>query len=72
MKTKTSQSLPPEEKSMLQAIIGVHYQVYYSSRVDETIVSDILLQDNDWIVGNENKETNLLHFCGSKFNTTFL
>ena len=38
MKTKTSQPLPPEEKSMSQAIKGVkfiiHYQVYYSSRVD--------------------------------------
>ena len=42
MKTKISQSLPPEENSMLQAIKCVHYQVYYSSRVDETIISDIL------------------------------
>ena len=34
MKTKTSQSWPPDEKSMLQAIKYVHYQVYYWSNVD--------------------------------------
>ena len=52
MKPKTSYYLPPEEKSMLQAIKRVGYQVYYSSRVDETIISDKLFQDNAWIVGN--------------------
>ena len=56
MKTKTSQSLPSEKKWMLQAIKRVYYQVFYSSRVDKTIIRDILLQGNDWIVGNENKE----------------
>ena len=56
MKTKTSQSLLPEGKWMLQAIKRVHCQVFYSSRVDETIISDILLQGNGWIVDNENKE----------------
>ena len=28
MKTKTSQSLPPDEKAMLQAVKHIHYQVY--------------------------------------------
>ena len=56
MKLKTSQSLPPDEKSMLQAIKRVHYQVYYWSRVNETIISDILLQDNGWINNNDNEE----------------
>ena len=46
MKAKTFQSLPPDEKLMLQAIKRIHYQVYYWSRVDEAIISDILLQDN--------------------------
>ena len=46
MKLKIYQSLPPEEKLMMQAIKRVHYQIYYSSRVAETIISDILLQDN--------------------------
>ena len=46
MNIKTSQSLPPDEKSMLQAIKSIHYEVYYCSTIDETIVSDILLQDN--------------------------
>ena len=55
-KQKTSQSLPTEEKWMLQAIRRVYYQVFYSSRVDETIIRDILLQGNGWIVGNENKK----------------
>ena len=54
MKTKTSHSLLPDEKLMLQAVKRVHYQVYYSSRVDE-IISDILLQDNGWIADKENK-----------------
>ena len=58
MKAKTSQFLPTEEKWMLQAIKRVHYQVFYSSRVDETICG-ILLQGNGWIVGDENKEVRL-------------
>ena len=62
MKLKIYQSLPPEEKLMMQAIKRVHYQIYYSSRVDETIISDILLQDNSWIVGNENEEVHPLWF----------
>ena len=42
-KTKTSQFLPPDQKSMLQAFKRVHNQVYYLSGVDEIIVSVILL-----------------------------
>ena len=56
METKTFQSLPPEEKRMLLVIKRVHYQVFYLSRVDETIVSDILLQGSGWISDNENKK----------------
>ena len=37
MKT-TSQFLPANEKSMLQAFKRDHYQVYYSSRVDKIII----------------------------------
>ena len=67
---------------MLQ--FDVHYQVYYSSRADEIIISDILLQDNGWIVGNENEEVRALLFTGTflisslhfhranRFNITFL
>ena len=44
MKTKTSQSLPHDEKSMLQAIRGIHYQVYSWSRVNVAIISDISLK----------------------------
>ena len=47
---------------MLQAINRVHSQVYDSSRVDETIISDILLQDNGWFVHNENEEVRPLWF----------
>ena len=50
MNIKTSQSLPPDQKSMLQAIQSIHYEVYYCSVVNEAIVSDILLQDNVGIV----------------------
>ena len=75
MKTKTSQPLPPEEQSMSQAIKGVkvtiHYQVYYSSRVDETIKSDILLQDNGWIVGNENEVSSSIMVLWYVFNFIF-
>ena len=56
MKTKTSHSLPPEEKRVLQAIKRVRYQVFYLSRVDEAIIRDILLQGNGWIVDNEKKK----------------
>ena len=56
METKTFQSLPPEEKRMLLVIKRVHYQVFYLSSVDETIVSDILLQGSGWISDNENKK----------------
>ena len=56
IKTKTSQSLPPEEKSMLRTIKCVYYQVFYSSRVYEIIINDIFLQDDGWIVDKENKE----------------
>ena len=42
MNMKTSQSLPPDEKLMLQAIKSIHYEVYYCSTVDEAIVSDVL------------------------------
>ena len=45
MKTKPSQSLPPDEKlyaiKMLQAIKCILYEVYYWSRVDEAIINDI-------------------------------
>ena len=75
MKTKTSQPLPPEEKSMSQAIKGVkftiHYQVYYSSRVDETIKSDILLQDNGWIIGNENEVSSSIMVHWYVYNLIF-
>ena len=50
---------------MLQAIKRIHFQVYYSSRVDKTIISDILLQDNGSIVDNENAEVGPLWFTGA-------
>ena len=40
------QSLPPDEKSMLQGILSIHYEVCYCSAVDEAILIDILLRDN--------------------------
>ena len=46
MKTKTSQSLPPDQKLMLQTFKRILYEVYYWSRVVEATISDILLQDN--------------------------
>ena len=64
MNIKTSQSLPPDEKSMLQAIKSINYEVCYSSTVDEAIVSDILLHDNVRIVDNKNEEVRPLWFTG--------
>ena len=64
MKKKTSQSLPPDEKLMLQTFKRILYEVYYWSRVDEAIISDILLQDNGWIIENENDEFRPLWFTG--------
>ena len=60
-KTETSQSLPPEEMSMLQAIKCVHYQVFYSSRIDEVIISDIFCKI---VVGLLTKRTKkLFHYA---------
>ena len=78
MKTKTSQSLLPDEKLMLQTFKRILYEVYYWSRVVEATISDILLQDNGWIIGYENDEvhplwltgmflTSCLHFTFSSF-----
>ena len=64
MNRKTSQSLPPDEKSMLQAIKSIHYQVYYCSAVNEAILIDILFQDNIRIVVNKNEEVRPLWFTG--------
>ena len=64
MNMKTSQSLPPDEKSMLQAMKSIHYEVCYSSTVDEAIVSGILLQYNVWIADNKNEEVRSLCFSG--------
>ena len=64
MNIKTSQSLPPDEKSMLQAIKSIHYQVYYCSAVNEAILIDILFQDNVRIVVNKNEEVRPLWFTG--------
>ena len=63
MKTKTSHSLLPDKKSMLQAIKCIHYQAYGLSRVYEVIISDLLLRDNSWIVNNENKDVDALTFA---------
>ena len=41
---------------MLLSIKRVHHQIFYQSKVDETIILDILLQGNSWIIDNENKE----------------
>ena len=41
---------------MLQTIKRIHYEVYYWSRVDEAIISNISLQVNVWVVDNENEE----------------
>ena len=64
MNMKTSPSLPPDEKSMLQAMKSIHYEVCYSSTVDEAIVSGILLQYNVRITDNKNEEVRSLCFSG--------
>ena len=38
IKTKTSQSLPPDETLMLLTFKRILYEVYYWSRVDEAII----------------------------------
>ena len=53
------------DRSMVQAIKQVHYKVYNLCRVDETIISSILLQDDGWIVGNEDEEVHPLWFTGT-------
>ena len=55
-RTKTSQSLPPHKKSMVQATKLIFCEVYYWLRVDETIINGIFLQDHGLIVDNQNEE----------------
>ena len=64
MNTKSSQSFPPDKKSMLLAIKWIHNEVYYWSRVDEAIISDIPFQDNVWIANNKNEEVRPLWLTG--------
>ena len=45
---------------MLQTIKCILYQVYDWPRVDEVIISDILLQDSRWIVNIDNKDVHPL------------
>ena len=47
---------------MLQVIKSIHYEVYSLFNSREAIVSDILLQDNVWIVDNKNEEVRPLWF----------
>ena len=65
MKTKTSQILTPGEKSKFQAIKCIHYQVYDWSRVDEAIMSDLLLENSGWIINNGNEGVHPLSFTGT-------
>ena len=50
---------------MLQASKCILYQTYDWSRVDEAIISGILLQDSGWIVNNDNKDVHPLWFTGT-------
>ena len=50
---------------MLHAIKCFLYQVYDWSRVDEAIISYILLQDSGWIVNNDNKDFHPLWLTGT-------
>ena len=50
MKTKSSQSLPPDPDSIHQAVRRVHYQVYYWLRFAEKSIQYISLEDNGWTI----------------------
>lgn len=65
MKTKTSQFLPPQKKSMLQVSKCIHYEVNDSSRADEAIISVLLLQGNGWTVNSKKEEVDPLGFTGT-------
>ena len=71
MKAKIPQSLPPNGKSMLQAIKRVNYEVYYWSRVDEAIINDTFLQDHGLIVDNQNEEVRPIMVHCYVFNFMF-
>eukprot|EP00794_Sanderia_malayensis_P021307 gene21307-biopygen16343 len=58
MKTKSSQSLPPDPDSMQQAVRRVHYQVYHWLRFAEKSVLFISLEDNGWTIDVEKGEQN--------------
>ena len=48
MKTKSSQSSPPDPDSARQAIVRIHYQVYYWLRYAVKMVPAISFADNGW------------------------
>ena len=50
---------------MLQTIKCILYQVYDWSRVDEAIISDILLQDSCWIINSDSKDVHPLWLTGA-------
>ena len=49
---------------MLQTFKRILHEVCYCSRMDEATITDILLQDNGWIIDNKNDEVCLLCFTG--------
>ena len=48
MKMKSSQALPPDPDSAKQAILRIHYQVYYWLRYALKTVPAISFADNAW------------------------
>ena len=64
MKVKSSQSLPPDPKSIEQAIKRIHYQLYSWMQVDKNIVTELLLEENGWIVNAEDNSVTPLWFKG--------
>ena len=46
LKTKTSQSIPPDENSMWEAIKWIHYQLYYWLQSNTCVIPEIDLSEN--------------------------
>ena len=67
LKTKSSKALPPDPDSLRQALLRVHYQVYYWLGYKKKIINEIAFEDFGWTFDGENKLVIPVWFTGSVF-----
>ena len=69
MKTKALQTLPPDPKSIEQAILRIHHQLYYWLRSDTKYIDVINLEKFGWSVERESGTVTPVWFIGIFFQS---